>query len=58
MQADSVRDDASPPALLDAEAHWSPEPIWVSQRFWRGVFYGALLSLPCWVLILSLLKIM
>ena len=58
MKSRSVHDVSSPVAPVDAEVHWSPEPVGVAQRFWQGVFYGTLLSLPCWALILLLLKIL
>jgi hypothetical protein len=34
---------------------WSPEPVEPSLK--RGVFYGLLLSLPCWALLLKMIRL-
>jgi hypothetical protein len=36
-------------------AHWSPRPESVEPSLKRGVFYGLLLSLPLWGLLLKIL---
>ena len=56
MKPRSVYDDASPATPIYAEDPWTSEPFLVAQRFWRGVFFGTLLSLPCWALILTVIR--
>jgi tetrahydromethanopterin S-methyltransferase subunit B len=53
MKAYSVGNAAT---SIDAEVRWSREPVLVARGFWQGAFYGTLLSLPCWALIVLLLK--
>jgi hypothetical protein len=50
-----AKDDFSTADPIDAAARWRFEPVYVARRFWRGVFYGALLSLLCWALVLTIL---
>ena len=55
MKSRVVLDGSSTADPVDAAAHWSFDPVHVAGRLWRGVFYGALLSLLCWAGILAML---
>jgi hypothetical protein len=55
MKSRLFPDRSASAGLSDAEASWRSEPLRVARRFWRGLLYGAVLSLLGWTLILTIL---
>jgi hypothetical protein len=55
MKANTSLEDLDTVTPEDTETDWNSETVPEVCRFWRGLFYGLLLSLLGWALILKML---